>query len=343
MMKSQQFDQCRRRFGANLCFVLAVLLVAAANTVQGQSLKGSQFKNGSSVRNAFRKVVAKANRSTVAIYSRGKQIALGTIVGSNGLILTKASELKGRIKCKLHNGRTYNAVIVGIQDEYDLALLRIKARSLQAIQWRKKSDPLIGSWLITPGLDAAPVSVGVLSVGRRRIPKPRPLLGVRIDDKYKAAGARILTVTNNSGAAKAGLKKGDIITWLAGVTIKDFAALSSTIRKHRVGETVELRVKRNDAELKFKATFGALGSNPSSRGYIQNHMGGSLSRRKAGFPVVLQHDGYLRPQDCGGPVVDLQGRAVGINIARAGRTESYTIPADRILALLPNLKSGKLA
>ncbi len=51
----------------------------------------------------------------------------------------------------------------------------------------------------------------------------------------------------------------------------------------------------------------------------------------------------LRPADCGGPLVDLSGKAVGINIARAGRTESYAAPADKVQALLTDLESGKLA
>jgi serine protease Do len=41
--------------------------------------------------------------------------------------------------------------------------------------------------------------------------------------------------------------------------------------------------------------------------------------------------------------VDLEGRVIGINIARAGRTESYAIPADIVTSLLEPLKSGKLA
>jgi serine protease Do len=57
----------------------------------------------------------------------------------------------------------------------------------------------------------------------------------------------------------------------------------------------------------------------------------------------LQHDTVIRPADCGGPLVDLDGKAVGINIARAGRTESYAIPAEDVIALIAELKSGRLA
>jgi serine protease Do len=72
-------------------------------------------------------------------------------------------------------------------------------------------------------------------------------------------------------------------------------------------------------------------------------MGGPISLRRTNFPNVLQHDTVLQPEQCGGPVVDLDGNVVGINIARAGRVESYAVPAETILALLPRLKSGELA
>ena len=65
--------------------------------------------------------------------------------------------------------------------------------------------------------------------------------------------------------------------------------------------------------------------------------------RRAGFPSYLQHDTILKPQDCGGPIVDLDGKVIGINIARAGRTETYTIPADAVRPLLFDMISGKLA
>ena len=72
-------------------------------------------------------------------------------------------------------------------------------------------------------------------------------------------------------------------------------------------------------------------------------LGSELSLKRTGFPTILQHDTVIKPKDCGGPLVDLDGKTVGINIARAGRTETYAIPAEDIQKLLPDLKSGKLA
>ena len=71
-------------------------------------------------------------------------------------------------------------------------------------------------------------------------------------------------------------------------------------------------------------------------------MGSELSDRRGGFPSILQHDTVIKPIDCGGPVVDLDGKTVGINISRSGRTETYAIPSEAVLALIDDLKSGKL-
>lgn len=325
-----------------VCVVATSVLMIAASTAQAQRLGNDRYKNGRGIRAAFRKVVAESNLSTIAVYSDNKQVALGTVVGADGEVLTKASELKGKLTCKLRDGRTVDAKLVGISKEFDLALLHLEATGLSPIHLEKRLDPKVGRWLATPGLKDIPEAVGVLSVGRRKIPGPRPLLGVQIDEK-SANGAIIRVVSPNSAAAKAGLKAGDIITWIAGVVVKNHAGLSTMIRKHQPGDTLSLKVRRNNAEIKMRATLGSPASDPNSRGNIQNRMGGTLSNRKSGFPIALQHDTFLRPQDCGGPIVDIKGNVVGINIARGGRTESYAIPIDQVIALLPDLKSGKLA
>jgi RNA polymerase sigma factor (TIGR02999 family) len=54
----------------------------------------------------------------------------------------------------------------------------------------------------------------------------------------------------------------------------------------------------------------------------------------------------LKPEECGGPLVDVDGRAVGLNIARAGRVETLALPArcfkERVAALRASMR-GELA
>ena len=68
-----------------------------------------------------------------------------------------------------------------------------------------------------------------------------------------------------------------------------------------------------------------------------------MSRRRAGFPQAIQHDTVLNPEMCGGAVVDLSGNAVGVNIARAGRVETYAVPADTVKLLIRELRGGPAA
>lgn len=61
---------------------------------------------------------------------------------------------------------------------------------------------------------------------------------------------------------------------------------------------------------------------------------GELSKRRSGFRKVFVHDCAIAPNECGGPLTDINGRVLGINIARAGRESSYAIPLATILAFV---------
>ena len=100
-------------------------------------------------------------------------------------------------------------------------------------------------------------------------------------------------------------------------------------------------VLRQNHEVTVRAVLGRLMGSQVSRGYWMNRMSGRMSQRRAGFPQALQHDTVLEPEMCGGPVVNLAGQAVGLNIARAGRVETYAVPADVVKTLIRELRSGK--
>jgi S1-C subfamily serine protease len=67
------------------------------------------------------------------------------------------------------------------------------------------------------------------------------------------------------------------------------------------------------------------------------------------YPNVLQTDAALNPGNSGGPLVDLDGRLVGVNSAGrttspAGRTvqgQSYAIGVDRVKQVVPTLAAGR--
>ncbi|MFM9069075.1 MAG: trypsin-like peptidase domain-containing protein, partial [Planctomycetota bacterium] len=121
-------------------------------------------RDHASVRAAFEEVVAEPRKATVRILANDVQVALGVIVAADGLILTKASELNGDLTCSLSDGRQLSAEIIGVNEEHDVALLKVVAQELPVVRWAADPIPVVGSWLATPSPDPLPAAIGIVSV-----------------------------------------------------------------------------------------------------------------------------------------------------------------------------------
>ena len=329
---------------------LCVAIVASPALVQQTGLAwGGNLRDGRDVRAAFQSITTAADAATVRIVCDGKDTALGTVVGADGWVLTKYSELREPVVCKFIDGRQFNARVVGYDAGYDLAMLRIAATGLKTIDWSSDaSGPAVGQFLATASPGELPLAIGVVSTPERviptRMPRARAQLGVGFDPSNMDGKPVIESVLPGSPAEIAGLKIDDLLLELNGKKVESSDKFVENIRKCNPGDHVEILVKRGDDETKITAVL----KRPEQGGAVRrsermNEMGGPLSYRSSSFPKVIQHDTVLRPSDCGGPVVDLSGKAVGINIARAGRTESYAAPADKVQKLLAELESGRMA
>ena len=295
------------------------------------------------VKAAFGDVVKDARLSTVRVLADDKQVALGAIVTADGYVLTKSSLVTGNLQCALADGKKFPAKLIGRHLESDLAMLKLNGMNFTSIAWREGNAPAVGSFLATSGTGENPAAIGVVSVGPRKIKSPSGILGVLIENDTQ--GARIDQVMPDSAAEKAGLQVNDVIALFNGTKVEGRDALISKVKVLRPGTQVRLSVVRGDEKLSIRATLGDRNKvDPSAkRGNFQNSLGGELSQRRAGFPSVLQHDTILRPEQCGGPIVDLDGKVVGINIARAGRVESYALPVSVIQPLISQFIAGKLS
>jgi len=304
---------------------------------RGQRLDADLHKNGRDIRALFADATGSVRPSIVRLEDRiGRRLALGTIVDADGWILTKASEVEDFARCELADGRSYPGRVVGVDREYDLALVQIEARDLEPIEWADEG-PRVGQWVVTTGAtDSVPLGLGVVSVPVREIPIRSGMLGVMLD--MTRVRPTVSEVIEETAAAAAGLRTGDVILKVDGRSTLHRTALQTLIRSYRVGATVGLRVLRGADEIEVVVSLGPRDLTPDSE-----LLAGDLSRLRSGFPQALQHDTTLQPNECGGPLLDIDGRAIAINAARASRTASYAIPASVVRELLPELKSGKLA
>jgi serine protease Do len=346
-------NKLENKLNVGLLGVTTMLLLFSvfAGTVDAQESKEAPKKRRRSTRSltrqdsgllsVFKPVAVSANDSTVKVLGGRRQIAVGTIVGSDGLVLTKASEMKGDLKCKLPDGSVKAASVMGVDVENDLALLKVDVEGLAVAPLRDVPSPKRGSWLISPTDGTGAIAIGVVGVEEREIPKSKAFIGINMIDVD--LGVKILRVVPNTPAERAGLKPEDVILKLDSVTVKDSESLRKTLEQYSPESQISITIRREDNEKVVRLTLAdARTTSPqNNRSLAQNSMGSRLSRRSMDFPSAFQHDTALQSFQCGGPVIDVDGKIVGINIARAGRVSSLAIPASTVLEVIDNLKTGE--
>lgn len=325
-------------------FSAALLLVSAGLSPGAQTLESAYRTNGPAVQATFESVRGFLQSSSAVIQRGRKEIAYGTVISADGFILTKASEL-GDL-----NGLT---VIVGDQiytelaklaedPAWDVALLKIPAEGLVPVSLAIDSaDPARGTWVVANGATSRTrrrPQVGIVSATAREIePTGGAVLGVTLEEKSKKL--RVTEIHEKSGAEAAGMKKGDVIVAAAGKKVADRESLGKVVAELRVGDDLDLTVQRGGKKIEMKVRLAGRADLFGEEKTRNDAMSGDFSERRSGFPRVIQHDIIANAAGMGGPLFDLDGRCLGMNIARANRCETFAIPAADLKSLADRLIS----
>lgn len=292
----------------------------------------------------YRHIVGRAASSTVAVTDGKAQIALGTVVSTEGHIVTKLSEVEQRdqLFCR-QGGQKWSAELIAKNQANDIAILKIPANTLPAAVFAQ-TQPGIGGFIFSTNSQPDPMAFGVYSnPPRSLIGKNQAFLGVKpVDDKE---GVRIVEVTVGSSADEVNLKNGDILTAINGIRLSNVQSLVNEIRKNEPGDKVEVEFLRDGSAQQVIAVLAGrnVGGPTADRFRQMNTFGAIQSTRRDEFPLVFQHDTPLVPEECGGPVVNLDGQIVGINIARGGRVASYAIPSAHLQMLVREMLRPNVA
>jgi serine protease Do len=86
------------------------------------------------------------------------------------------------------------------------------------------------------------------------MPGTGPYLGIQGDPKSEAA--KVLSVSADSPAAKAGLQAGDVVAKFGGQPVKDFAALQMFVNDSKPGDKVALEVARGGKTVTVEVVIG---------------------------------------------------------------------------------------
>jgi S1-C subfamily serine protease len=92
-----------------------------------------------------------------------------------------------------------------------------------------------------------------------RLDADTPYLGSIPDYGINAEGVAVAGVSENSPAAGAGLRPGDVIIQLAAKKIQNIEDLTDALRSRKAGDEVEITVLRAGHPVTLKATLRARG------------------------------------------------------------------------------------
>lgn len=289
---------------------------------------------------ALAPALSEAAKSTVRIWSGKKRLAYGTVIDGGNRVLTKWSEISaaaGDIRVEGAGGVVLAAQVSGVYEENDLAILETSDSPLTPVKWSMEK-PQLGSFLAASQPDGRPAAFGVVSVLERNLRETdSAFLGVVGAMDFEGVGVKIAKIAPDSGAEAAGLKSGDIILRVGERTISGLMELQNSLVGREPGSTATLRVRSGNQEKDIDVRFGnrpELPNFPGDRLRQMERMGGPISRVRDSFTSVIQTDMRPRPDQVGGPVVDLKGRVIGVTMARADRTRSFVMPAAAILKVL---------
>lgn len=306
-----------------------------------QSLESAYRTTGPAVTAAFEAQRAVLQTSSALLLDGRQEAGYGVIISADGYLLAKASEF---LECKNPSvtvDRTnYPAVkLLAVDPEWDVALLKIEAAGLIPVVYAPTSEVPQGTWVVANGASTRTTRrllAGIVSAKIREVPASGgAALGVLLKAKSKVL--EIEEVTEKSGAKEAGLQKGDVLLAIEGKAVSKIEDIAEALKDRKVGSRVKITYRRGKQELTAEVRLAARSEMFTDQMNRNDAMSGDVSQRRSGFPRVLQHDILGSSKIVGGPLLDLDGRCLGMNIARANRAESFAIPVEDLKALAARL------
>ena len=322
------------------------MLTVSTQPVFAQGLPAEQRINGKLVWQAFEPQREILQRSSAVIYTDEKshvKSLYGVVVSEDGYILTKASEIEGKehLSLRVDDELFTDVARISVDDEWDVAVLKVNSEEVfTPVVFSDKNDVEMGHWVVSNGSTSRSnrrVRVGIVSAVTRAI-HTSVILGVQFasGDKEKL---KIEKLSKENGAAKAGLKEGDVLLSVGGVTLKERDELLEWMKGRKPGEKIAVEVMRGDKKLTFDVELMARDDDEMPMDRNDQMSGGEkqLSKRRTGFARVIHHDTPLIKSSVGGPLLALDGKCIGMNIARASRVATFAIPALELRGIIAQM------
>lgn len=307
--------------------------------VNAERLPADQWTQGTQIKGYFETITTPLRTSVVTILNGGVPIALGTVVDNDGSAVVKASHLPLRPQCRLPDGTTVAVTVIGVDKSFDLAVIRIPSKSIRPVLWRDRGPSPVGTIMAAVGPDGLPLVVGVVSVVSRKladakVPSYDLPLRMKVDAPevwaVPAKDGNGYTVKSTSGLARiVGIKPGDRLESIAGRPIKVQEDIAKSVSEKLSGDVVPVVIARSGKTMTVELP-------------LLPEVLSIATWRSDDFPTALEYSPPVNSTDCGGPLVDLSGRVIGITVGRSNGHAGWAIPADEVKRIVAYAKEGKL-
>lgn len=265
----------------------------------------------------------------------GSTLQLGVVVSEDGYLVSKASELPASdddVTVAWADGTQCVATVVLVDRSLDLVLLKAERDDTTPVRWQPASPARQGEWMLaftrsTEKDKMLSLRLGTLSANRRAVQGRGAALGIEMSQDSDESGVRIVDVGSASPAEVAGIKSNDLLLAVDDEPVRGVKSVEQTISRCQPGQQVKLRIRRGAHERECNVKLASR-SKVVSNWEGEDYANGGVSLRTDNFPDVLQHQLPLTPHDMGGPLINLNGIAVGINIARVDRVTTFALPME---------------
>jgi serine protease Do len=275
----------------------------------------------------------------------GQRRAFGTIVSPNGSVLTKASELYGKISCRLADGRELPATVLHRAREHDLAVLKIDAANLPQIQWSPRKDLPVGLLVAAMRGNQRP-TVGIVSHAIHEVPPATGYFGfgnvkdaeggVELEEVHAPWNSVVEDAQTGQILEMDGtpVRVGDVLLSIGGHPVPTVRALEQLAKRRGTSRTV-WDIPFAVAGDPICITFQRDGEERTVRTPLLSPIacGAEVNRRNGALPAVFDTDASLTRDQCGGPLVDCDGQVAGITIAVPSTVISGSPVATRVYVI----------
>jgi membrane-associated protease RseP (regulator of RpoE activity) len=314
-----------------LIAVIAMQSQAWSQEDQG-GLEFDQRINGPTILDVAEPIRELIQRASAVIYDGQEVVAYGVVMSSTGDIITKASELtpdKG-YTVRLDGGVFENVKPLIIDQESDVALIHVDTPSA-FVPDQVEGKASIGTIVVSNGATSRKrrrIRLGIISANARPIQDKLdkiPYIGLSFQPP-----TLIAEVVPESPAAEVGLCPNDKILTMDSVPVKTLDELGAILQGKHPGDSLQVKVEREGREVEVEMVLSSRAKfmGETQKATVSKEDLGMASARRDSFPEVIQHDSPLSPNGMGGPLFDLDGHLLGMNIARANRAETYALPVS---------------